>query len=154
MVTLPLTVLAYVAGNSVMCRYFRIPHVEQAGELMVAGAALAGGLLAFLWFNAHPARMIMGDTGSLALGGFIGYLAVAIKHEVALMVAGGLFVFETLSVALQIAWFKLTRKRLFRVAPFHHHLECGGWPENHVVVRLWIVGSLLAALAVGTLKLH
>lgn len=154
MVAITYTILAYMVGNVVMCQFFRIPHVVQAGELAVCGAALAGGLMGFLWFNAHPARMFMGDTGSLALGAFVGYLAVATKHELVLILAGGVFVIEAVSVLLQVGGFKLTRKRIFKCAPFHHHLEFSGWAENHVVVRLWIVGAILSALALGTLKLH
>ncbi len=110
--------------------------------------------MGFLWFNAHPARMFMGDTGSLALGALVGFLAVATKHEIVLILAGGVFVLEAGSVVLQVAGFKATGKRLFRCAPFHHHLEFIGWKENHVVVRLWVVGAMLAALALGTLKMH
>jgi phospho-N-acetylmuramoyl-pentapeptide-transferase len=107
-----------------------------------------------LWFNAHPARMFMGDTGALPLGAAVAYLAIATKHELVLVVAGGIFVLEAASVLIQMISFKLTRRRVFKCAPFHHHLEFSGWQENHVVVRLWIVGAILSVAALATLKMH
>jgi len=147
-------ILAYIVGNAIMCGYFRIPHVAGAGELAVYGAALGGGVMGFLWFNAHPAKVFMGDTGSLALGAAVAFLAVATKHELVLPLAAGVFAFEALSVLIQVVGFKATGRRVFKIAPFHHHLEYSGWHENHVVVRTWIVGALLAMLALGTLKMH
>lgn len=148
------TLLAYIAGNAMLCAFFRIPLVPGSGELFVYGAALLGGLAGFLWFNANPAQVFMGDTGSLALGGALAYLAIVTKHEITLVVAGGIFVFEALSVILQVASFRMFGKRLFKIAPFHHHLEYSGWKENHVVVRMWIVGAILSILSIGLLKMH
>lgn len=154
MVFLPYTVLAYVVGNAVMCGYFRIPHVLGSGELTVYCAAMIGAVMGFLWFNAHPAKVFMGDTGSLALGASLAYVALVIKQELVLVIAGGVFVLEAASVLMQMVSFRMTGKRVFKCAPFHHHLEFSGWHENHVVVRLWIVGAILAGLALGTLKMH
>ncbi len=146
--------LAYIAGNAMLCAFFRIPMVPGSGELFIYGAALFGGLLGFLWYNANPARVFMGDTGSLALGAALAYLAIVTKHELTLIVAGGIFVFEALSVILQVASFRMLGKRLFKIAPFHHHLEYSGWRENHVVVRLWIIGAILSIISMGLLKMH
>ncbi len=146
--------LAYIAGNSMLCAFFRIPMVPGSGELFVFGAALFGGLFGFLWYNANPARVFMGDTGSLALGAALAYLAIATKQELTLIVAGGIFVFEALSVILQVGSFRLFGRRLFKIAPFHHHLEYSGWKENHVVVRLWILGAILSIISMGLLKMH
>jgi phospho-N-acetylmuramoyl-pentapeptide-transferase len=148
------TVLAYAVGHAEIAAYLRIPHVSYSGELTVFAAAMAGATLGFLWFNAHPARIFMGDTGSLALGAGIAFVALAVKHELVLVVAGGLFVWEALTVLLQIAGCKLFGRRPFRCAPYHHHLEFSGWPENHVVVRFWCVGIMLAAAGLATLKMH
>ncbi len=148
------SLLAYIAGNAMLCAFFRIPMVPGAGELLVYGAALFGGLLGFLWFNANPAMVFMGDTGSLALGAALAYLAIVTKQELTLIVAGGIFVWEALSVILQVGSFRLWGKRIFKIAPFHHHLEYGGWKENHVVVRLWIVGVILSIISLGLLKMH
>lgn len=146
--------LAYIAGNAVFCAFFRIPMVPGAGELLVYGAALSGGLMGFLWHNANPAQVFMGDTGSLALGAALAYMAIVTKQELTLIVAGGIFVFEALSVILQVASFRLLGKRIFKIAPFHHHLEYMGWKENHVVVRLWIIGAILSIISLGLLKMH
>ncbi len=154
MVAATYTGLAYIAGNAMLCAFFRIPMVPGAGELVVFGAALFGGLFGFLWYNANPARVFMGDTGSLALGAFLAYLAIVTKQELTLIVAGGIFVFEALSVILQVASFRLFGRRLFKIAPFHHHLEYSGWKENHVVVRLWILGVMLSIISLGLLKMH
>jgi len=148
------TVFAYVSGHAGVSEYLRIPHVSHTGELTVFCAAMVGATLGFLWFNAHPARVFMGDTGSLALGAAIGFVSLAVKQELVLLIAGGLFVWEALSVLLQIASCKLFGKRVFRCAPFHHHLEFSGWPENHVVVRFWCIGIMLAAAGLATLKMH
>ena len=125
-----------------------------AGELTVICAGLIGAGLGFLWFNAPPAQIFMGDTGSLALGGLIGTIAVAVKHEVVLMIIGGLFVLETLSVIVQVASFKLTGKRVFRMAPIHHHFEQLGWSESQIVVRFWIIAFVLALVGLSTLKVR
>ncbi|MDR1613776.1 MAG: phospho-N-acetylmuramoyl-pentapeptide-transferase [Planctomycetota bacterium] len=153
-VAMTYALLCYLVGNAMTCAFFRIPMVPGTGELSIFGAALVGGLMGFLWFNANPARVFMGDTGSLALGGVIAFLAIVTKHELTLIVAGGIFVFEALSVILQVAGFRIFHKRLFKIAPFHHHLEYSGWRENHVVVRLWIVGLILSIMSLGLLKMH
>lgn len=145
---------AYVAGNSGLCNYFLIPHVAGCGELTVLIFALIGAVMGFLWFNANPAKIFMGDTGSLAIGGLIGYLALASKQEIALIIAGGIFVAEAVSVIIQIISFRFWHKRVFLCAPLHHHLELSGWKENHIVVRLWMIGAILSAIALGTLKFH
>ena len=154
MCTLVFTVIAYVAGHSVFATYLQIYHVRQAAELTVLGGALIGGTLGFLWYNAHPAQVFMGDTGSLALGGALGTLAVATKHEIVLAIAGGIFVIEALSDIIQVGSFKLRHKRVFLMAPIHHHFEKKGWSETTVVVRFWIVSILMALFALATLKLR
>lgn len=154
MVAVSYSAMAYIAGNAMLCAFFRIPMVPGAGDLLIFGAALFGGLCGFLWHNANPARVFMGDTGSLALGASLAYLAIVTKQELTLIVAGGIFVFEATSVILQVASFRLLGRRLFRIAPFHHHLEYCGWKENHVVVRLWILGAMLAIVSLGLLKMH
>lgn len=147
-------VLAYVAGNSKLCAHFLIPYVQGSGELSIVLAALIGALMGFLWFNAHPARIFMGDTGSLPVGALLGYAALVSKQELVMPVAGGVFVAEAASVVLQVISFRIWGKRIFRCAPLHHHLELSGWKENHVVVRLWMIGAILAAAGLGTLKMH
>jgi phospho-N-acetylmuramoyl-pentapeptide-transferase len=148
-------VLAYVSGNAVFARYLNIPFLEESGELAVYAGALVGAALGFLWYNAHPAQVFMGDTGSLALGGSLGVLAVLVKRELLLVVVGGLFVMETLSVMIQVLSFRYRRgKRVFRMAPLHHHFELLGWPETRVVIRFWILGILLALVALSTIKLQ
>jgi len=146
--------LAYVAGNSRFADYLNILYIDGAGELTVFCAAVAGASLGFLWYNSHPAQVFMGDTGSLALGGSLGMVAVLIKREFLLAVIGGLFVAEALSVILQVGSYKLSGKRIFRMAPLHHHFELLGWPESKVVIRFWIVAALLALLSLSTLKLQ
>jgi phospho-N-acetylmuramoyl-pentapeptide-transferase len=147
-------VIAYLAGNSVFSAYLGINYVRGAGELAVICGAVIGAGLGFLWFNAPPAQIFMGDTGSLALGGLIGTIAVAVKHEVVLVIVGGLFVLEALSVIVQVVSFKLTGKRIFRMAPIHHHFEQLGWSEPQVVVRFWIVAIVLALVGLSTLKVR
>ncbi len=154
MATLVFMVIAYVGGRGDYAAYLHIHHVKQAGELAVFGGALIGGTLGFLWYNAHPAKVFMGDTGSLALGGALGTLAVATKHELVLAIAGGVFVAEALSDIIQVGSFKLRGKRVFLMAPLHHHFEKKGWSETTVVVRFWIVSILLALAALATLKLR
>jgi phospho-N-acetylmuramoyl-pentapeptide-transferase len=148
------TILTYAAGNFRVADYLRIAWVPQAGELAVFCGAMVGASLGFLWFNAHPAEIFMGDVGSLALGGAIGCLAVMIKQEILLGLVGGLFVLEGMSVVLQVASFKMTGRRIFKMAPLHHHFELSGWRETKVVVRFWIIAIIFAMLALSTLKLR
>jgi phospho-N-acetylmuramoyl-pentapeptide-transferase len=146
--------IAYLAGNAIFSNYLQIHHVPGTGELAVVCGALIGAGLGFLWFNAPPAQVFMGDTGSLALGGLLGIIAVATKHEIVLAIVGGLFVLEALSVIVQVVSFKLTGKRVFRMAPIHHHFEQMGWTEPQVVIRFWIVAVVLALVGLSTLKLR
>jgi phospho-N-acetylmuramoyl-pentapeptide-transferase len=146
--------IAYLVGNAKFATYLQIHYVAGTGELAVICGALIGAGLGFLWFNAPPAMIFMGDTGSLALGGALGSIAVATKHEIVLAIVGGLFVLETLSVIIQVASFKLTGNRVFRMAPLHHHYEQKGWPESTVVVRFWIIAVVLALIGLATLKLR
>jgi phospho-N-acetylmuramoyl-pentapeptide-transferase len=148
------SVFAYVAGNARIAEYLQIPYVAGAGELAVFCGALAAAGMGFLWFNAYPAQMFMGDVGSLALGAALGVVALATRQEIVLVVVGGVFVLETLSVIGQVASFKLRRKRIFRMAPIHHHFELLGWPEPQIIVRAWIVAIVCALLALSTLKLR
>ncbi len=154
MVGSALGIFAYVAGNSVFAKYLGFPFIPGAGELTVLCAALAGAGLAFLWFNAYPAEVFMGDVGALALGAALGTIAVIVRQEIVLFVMGGVFVVETLSVMLQVGSFKLTGKRIFRMAPLHHHYELKGWKENQVVVRFWIITMMLVLFGLSTLKLR
>ncbi|MCV0382470.1 MAG: phospho-N-acetylmuramoyl-pentapeptide-transferase [Erythrobacter sp.] len=147
-------IIAYLVGRVDYSAYLGIPHVPGAGEMAILCACIMGAGLAFLWFNAPPAAVFMGDTGSLALGGALGAIAVATHHEVVLAVVGGLFVFEALSVIIQVFWFKRTGKRVFRMAPIHHHFEQLGWSESKVVIRFWIVAIVLALIGLSTLKLR
>nr|WP_137676285.1 phospho-N-acetylmuramoyl-pentapeptide-transferase [Parerythrobacter lutipelagi] len=146
--------IAYLVGRVDYSAYLGIPHVPGAGELAIFCAAIMGGGLAFLWFNAPPAAVFMGDTGSLALGGALGAIAVASHHEIVLLIVGGLFVAETASVIIQVFWFKRTGKRIFRMAPIHHHFEQKGWAEATVVIRFWIISIVLALIGLSTLKLR
>jgi phospho-N-acetylmuramoyl-pentapeptide-transferase len=146
--------IAYLSGNAVFANYLQIHFTPGTGELAVVCGALLGAGLGFLWFNAPPAQIFMGDTGSLALGGLLGAIAVATKHEIVLAIVGGLFVLEALSVIIQVASFKLTGKRVFRMAPIHHHFEQLGWSEPQVVVRFWIIAVVLALAGLATLKLR
>jgi phospho-N-acetylmuramoyl-pentapeptide-transferase len=146
--------IAYLTGNAVFAAYLGIHFTPGTGELAVPLGALLGAGLGFLWYNAPPARVFMGDTGSLALGGLLGVIAVATKHEFALAIIGGLFVMEALSVMIQVGWFKLTRKRVFLMAPIHHHFEKMGWAESTVVIRFWIVSVVFALAGLATLKLR
>jgi len=160
LVSLVFTVLTYLAGNAKLAVYLSIPAVEGAGELTVFCAAMIGGGLGFLWFNCHPAQVFMGDTGSLALGGALGIIAVLIHQPLVLVIAGGVFVIEALSVIVQTTWFKFTKRRygtgrrVFRMAPLHHHFEKMGWHESQVVTRFYILGVLCAVVALGTLKIR
>ncbi|MEL6290264.1 MAG: phospho-N-acetylmuramoyl-pentapeptide-transferase [Pseudomonadota bacterium] len=146
--------IAYLSGRADFSNYLQIHYVPGAGELAIICGALIGAGLGFLWFNAPPAMIFMGDTGSLALGGTLGAIAVATKHEIVLAIVGGLFVLETLSVIIQVVSYKLTGKRVFRMAPLHHHFEQKGWAEATVVVRFWIISVVLALLGLATLKLR
>ncbi len=146
--------IAYLSGNAVFADYLQIHYVIGTGELAVICGAIIGAGLGFLWFNAPPAAIFMGDTGSLALGGMLGTVAVATKHEIVLGIIGGLFVLEALSVIIQVASFKMTRKRVFKMAPIHHHFEQLGWTESQVVIRFWIISFMLALLGLATLKLR
>src|SRR3989338_5859826 len=154
MVAFTLGALSYVTGNAQMSEYLLIPHVPGAGELTVFCAAIVGASLGFLWFNCHPASVFMGDVGSLPLGGCLGVIAILIKKEVWLVVLGGVFVVEAVSVILQVTSFKLTGKRLFKMSPFHHHLQLSGWNENKIIVRFWICAIILAILTLTTLKIR
>ena len=155
-----LGVFAYVTGNAVYARYLLIPHIPGTGELLIFCAALAGAGLAFLWFNAHPAEVFMGDVGALALGGALGTIAVIVRQEIVLAIMGGIFVVEALSVMLQVGWFKYTKRRygegrrLLKMAPLHHHFEKNGWAETKVVVRFWIITMLLCLAGLSSLKLR
>ncbi|RUX33964.1 phospho-N-acetylmuramoyl-pentapeptide-transferase, partial [Mesorhizobium sp. M7A.F.Ca.CA.002.09.1.1] len=137
-------VIAYLSGNAVFAEYLQIHFVPGTGELAVVLGAVIGAGLGFLWFNAPPAAIFMGDTGSLAMGGLIGTVAVATKHEIVLVIVGGLFVVEILSVIIQVGYFKMTGKRVFLMAPIHHHFEKLGWTESQVVIRFWIIAVILA----------
>jgi len=147
-------VLVYVAGNIKAASYLQIPYVAYSGELAVLCVALLGACLGFLWWNAHPARVFMGDTGSLAIGGMLGSVAICCKQEFLLVIVGGIFVIEAMSVILQVASFKLTGRRIFKMSPIHHHFELSGWKENTVIVRFWILSVLFALLGLATLKLR
>ncbi len=146
--------IAYVSGNIVFSDYLLINYISGTGELSVLCGAIIGSALGFLWFNAPPAKVFMGDTGSLALGATIGSIAIMVKHEIVLAIAGGLFVLETLSVVIQVISFKLTGKRVFMMAPLHHHYEKKGWPESTIVIRFWIITIVLALISLATLKIR
>ena len=154
MISSALAVFAYVAGHVVFAKYLGIPYISNAGELSVFCGAMAGAGLAFLWFNAYPAEVFMGDVGALALGAALGIVTVIVRQEIVLVIMGGVFVVEALSVMLQVASFKLLGKRVFRMAPLHHHFELKGWKENQVVVRFWIITIILVLIGLSTLKLR
>jgi phospho-N-acetylmuramoyl-pentapeptide-transferase len=153
-------ILAIIVGSRVYASALLIPHIEKAGQMAVIAAAMVGACLGFLWFNCNPARVFMGDTGSLALGGLIGYIALVIRHELLLVFIGGIFVAEAVSVMMQVSYFKYTRRkygegrRIFLMSPLHHHFQRKGWSENQVVVRFWLIGFMLAAMALATIKLR
>jgi len=149
-----LGLMAYLTGNYQFASYLHIPYISGAGELLIFTCALCGAGLGFLWFNTYPAMVFMGDVGSLALGAALGVIAVIIRQEIVLAVMGGVFVIETVSVILQVASFKLTGKRIFRMAPLHHHYELKGWPEPRVIVRFWIITVVLVLIGLATLKLR
>ena len=154
MVASALGVFAYLAGNAVFSTYLQIPAIPGAGELAIYCGALAGAGLGFLWFNTYPAQVFMGDIGALAIGAALGTIAVIVRQELVLLIMGGVFVIETASVMLQVASFKLTGKRLFRMAPIHHHFELKGWPEPRVIVRFWIISVVLVLIGLATLKVR
>ena len=155
-----LGVFAYVTGNAIYAKYLLFPYIPGTGELLIFCGAIGGAGLAFLWFNTHPAQVFMGDVGALALGGALGTIAVIVRQEIVLFIMGGIFVVETLSVILQVTWFKYTKRkygegrRIFRMAPLHHHFELGGWKETQVVVRFWIITLILVLVGLSSLKLR
>ncbi|SNX60477.1 Phospho-N-acetylmuramoyl-pentapeptide-transferase [Nitrosomonas ureae] len=154
MISSALAIFAYAAGHIVFAKYLGIPYIPHAGELAVFCGAMSGAGLAFLWFNAYPAEVFMGDVGALALGAALGVVTVIVRQEIVLIIMGGVFVMEALSVMLQVASFKLLGKRVFRMAPLHHHYELKGWKENQVVVRFWIITFILVLIGLSTLKLR
>jgi phospho-N-acetylmuramoyl-pentapeptide-transferase len=147
-------VFAYLAGNRVFSEYLGIPSIPGAGELAIFCGALSGAGLGFLWFNTYPAQVFMGDVGALAIGAALAAIAVIVRQEIVLLIMGGVFVMETLSVMMQVASFKLTGKRIFRMAPIHHHFELKGWPEPRVIVRFWIISVVLVLIGLATLKVR
>jgi phospho-N-acetylmuramoyl-pentapeptide-transferase len=149
-----LAIMAYATGNVNFSQYLHLPYIPQASELVIICAAIFGAGLGFLWFNAYPASVFMGDVGSLALGGTLGIIAVLVRQEIVLVIMGGIFVIETLSVIIQVGSFKLRGKRVFRMAPIHHHYELKGWPEPKVIVRFWIISLILVLVGLATLKLR
>ncbi len=153
-VSVTLAILSYLSGHIGFTQYLFIPYIPKAAELTVFCTAMAGASLGFLWFNGHPATVFMGDTGSLSLGGAIAVIAVLIKKELLLVILGGIFVLEAVSVILQVASFKMTKKRIFLMAPFHHHLQMSGWHESKIIIRFWIINIVLALIAMMTLKIR
>tara|TARA_B100001179_G_scaffold185786_1_gene141613 strand:- start:36 stop:500 length:465 start_codon:yes stop_codon:yes gene_type:complete len=149
-----LGLIGYAAGNTIYAEYLNIPFLPGTGEMLVFCGALVGSGIGFLWYNTYPAQVFMGDVGSLALGAALGVIAVIIRHEYVLLIMGGVFVVETLSVIVQVASFKLTGKRVFKMAPIHHHYELKGWPEPRVIVRFWIITFMLVLIGLVTLKLR
>jgi phospho-N-acetylmuramoyl-pentapeptide-transferase len=160
LVSFTFLLLALLVGIRELADYLYLPHIAAAGQMAVIAGAMLGACLGFLWFNCNPARVFMGDTGSLALGGLVGYVAIVIRHELVLFLVGGIFVIEAMSVMIQVSYFKYTRKRfgegrrIFLMAPLHHHFQRKGWTETQVVVRFWLMGAMLAALALATVKLR
>jgi phospho-N-acetylmuramoyl-pentapeptide-transferase len=154
LVACALGVFAYASGHAEFSKYLQIPQIRGAGELVIICAAIAGAGLGFLWFNTYPAMVFMGDIGALALGAVLGCIAVIVRQELVLVIMGGVFVIETLSVMIQVASFKLTGKRVFRMAPIHHHFELKGWPEPRVIVRFWIISVVLVLVGLATLKVR
>ena len=146
--------ICYVAGNTVFSNYLQIPYIKELGEVSIFCGSICGACLGFLWFNAPPAKIFMGDTGSLSLGGSLGAISIVSKHEIVLAIIGGLFVLETVSIIIQVVSFKLTGRRIFQMAPLHHHFEKKGWAESTVVIRFWIISIILALIGLATLKLR
>jgi len=154
LVALSFTLISYVVGNTIFSEYLQLQYIPDVGELSIFCGSIVGSCLGFLWYNAPPAKIFMGDTGSLALGGSLGAVGIITKHEIVLAITGGLFVLEAVSVMVQVISFKLTGKRIFRMAPIHHHFEKKGWPESTVVIRFWIISIILAMIGLATLKLR
>ena len=154
LVALSFTLISYVVGNTIFSEYLQIQYIENVGELSIFCGAIVGSCLGFLWYNAPPAKIFMGDTGSLSLGGSLAAIAIIVKHEIVLAIIGGLFVLETASVIIQVISFKLTGKRIFKMAPIHHHYEKKGWAESTIVIRFWIIAIILALVGLATLKLR
>jgi phospho-N-acetylmuramoyl-pentapeptide-transferase len=152
--TTAFALITYVTGHFDFASYLAIPHIPEAGEVTIFCAALAGASAGFLWFNSYPAEVFMGDTGSLSLGGALGAIAVLTKKELVLIIVGGIFVWEALSVILQVMSLKLRKKRIFLMSPFHHHLQRKGWPESKITTRLWIIAFILAIIGLSTLKVR
>ena len=153
LVALSFTLISYVVGNTIFSEYLQIQYIPDVGELSIFCGSIVGSCLGFLWYNAPPAKIFMGDTGSLSLGGSLAAVAIIVKHEIVLSIIGGLFVLETVSVIIQVASFKLTGKRIFKMAPIHHHFEKKGWAESTIVIRFWIIAIILALVGLATLKL-
>jgi phospho-N-acetylmuramoyl-pentapeptide-transferase len=151
---LTLGIIIYITGHAVISSYLLLPNIKLAGELTIVVASFAGSLIGFLWYNSHPAEVFMGDSGSLAIGGFLAYLAIVAKSEVLLLLIGFIFVFETVSVMIQVASFKIRKKRVFLMAPIHHHFEQKGWHENKVIVRFWIIAFMTNLIALASLKIR
>jgi len=149
-----LSLIVYITGHAIISGYLLLPNIKLVGELAIVGAAFVGALIAFLWYNSHPAQVFMGDSGSLAIGGFMGYMAIVGKSEILLIIIGFLFVMETVSVILQVGSFKLRQKRVFLMAPIHHHFEEKGWHENKVIIRFWIIAFMSNLLAILSLKIR
>ena len=154
LVALSFTLIAYVVGNTIFSEYLQIQYIPDVGELSIFCGSIVGACLGFLWYNAPPAKIFMGDTGSLSLGGSLAAVAIIVKHEIVLAIIGGLFVLETVSVIIQVVSFKLTGKRIFKMAPIHHHFEKKGWAESTIVIRFWIIAIILALIGLATLKLR
>jgi len=149
-----LTIIVYITGHAIISSYLLLPNIKLVGELSIMGASFGGALIAFLWYNSHPAEVFMGDSGSLAIGGFIGYMAIVAKSEILLLLIGFVFVVETVSVILQVGSYKLRKKRIFLMAPIHHHFEKIGWHENKVIVRFWIIAFMTNLIALASLKIR
>jgi len=154
LVALSFTLISYVVGNTIFSEYLQIQYIPDVGELSIFCGSIVGSCLGFLWYNAPPAKIFMGDTGSLSLGGSLAVIAIIVKHEIVLAIIGGLFVLETASVIIQVVSFKLTGKRIFKMAPIHHHFEKKGWAESTIVIRFWIIAIILALIGLATLKLR
>lgn len=154
MLGVALALVAYLSGRFDYATYLQIPYIPWAGEVVIFCLALVGAVVGFLWFNSHPAEIFMGDTGSLAIGGTYGLISLLLKKEILMAILGGVFVMETISVILQVFWYKKTKKRFFRMAPLHHHFELSGWSETKVVIRFWILGGMFTVLGLSTLKLQ
>jgi len=154
LVALSFTLISYVVGNIIFSEYLKIQYIPDVGELSIFCGSIVGACLGFLWYNAPPAKIFMGDTGSLSLGGSLAAIAIIVKHEIVLAIVGGLFVLETVSVIIQVISFKLTGKRIFKMAPIHHHFEKKGWAEPTIVIRFWIIAIILALIGLATLKLR